>query len=79
MQTNDYLDVSDSVLLRPPLAAAFLGLSVSTLAKLRLRGDGPPYCKLGPRAVGYRRADLDAWLTERTRRSTSDSRRGTAP
>jgi predicted DNA-binding transcriptional regulator AlpA len=77
MQMNEKFDVPQGALLRPPLAAAFLGLSVSTLAKLRLRGDGPPYCKLGPRAVAYRRADLDAWLTERTRRSTSDSRRAT--
>ena len=29
------------------VAARFVGLSESTLAKLRLNGNGPVYCKLG--------------------------------
>ena len=59
-------------LLRVADAAAYIGLSVSTLAKMRLRGDGPVYAKAGPRIVVYERADLDAWLTRRKRRSTSE-------
>ena len=39
-------------------AARFVGLSESTLAKLRLNGNGPVYCKLGRRVV-YRPADLE--------------------
>ena len=39
-------------------AARFVGLSESTLAKLRLNGNGPTYCKLGRRVV-YRPADLE--------------------
>ena len=31
------------------VAARFVGLSESTLAKLRLNGNGPVYCKLGRR------------------------------
>lgn len=58
--------------LRAPAAAAFLGLSASTLAKMRLRGDGPPYSKAGQRVVVYDVADLDAWLASRKRRSTSE-------
>lgn len=58
--------------LRAPQAAAYLGLSPSTLAKMRLRGDGPMYCKAGPRVVIYERADLDAWLMGQRRRSTSE-------
>lgn len=54
-------------------AAQYVGLSVSTLSKMRLRGDGPTYCKNGPRAVAYRIADLDAWLTANRRQSTSQS------
>ena len=42
-------------------AAKILGLSTSTLAKLRLGGTGPVYCKLGRRVV-YRSEDLAAWL-----------------
>ena len=59
--------------LRAPGAALYLGLSPSTLAKMRLRGDGPAYSKAGPRVVIYDRADLDAWLAGRKRRSTSEA------
>ena len=58
--------------LRAPDAAAYLGLSVSTLAKMRLRGDGPVYSKAGLRIVLYDRSDLEAWLQQRRRASTSD-------
>jgi predicted DNA-binding transcriptional regulator AlpA len=58
--------------LRAPEAAAYVGLSSSTLAKMRLRGDGPMYSKAGPRVVIYDKADLEAWLDAQKRRSTSD-------
>jgi len=58
--------------LRAPHAARYIGLSASTLAKMRLRGDGPPYSKAGPRVVVYDARDLDTWLIQRKRRSTSD-------
>jgi len=61
-----------STKLRAPEAAAYVGLSASTLAKMRLRGDGPVYAKAGPRIVIYDKADLDAWLEQRRRVSTSD-------
>ena len=53
-------------------AARFVGLSASTLAKLRLNGNGPIYCKLGRRVL-YRPADLEQWLESRTTRDTSDA------
>jgi predicted DNA-binding transcriptional regulator AlpA len=53
-------------------AAKFLGLAISTLAKSRLSGNGPVYCKLGRRVV-YRREDLEAWLDSRVVRNTSDA------
>jgi predicted DNA-binding transcriptional regulator AlpA len=53
-------------------AATFLGLAPSTLAKLRLSGNGPAYCKLGRRVV-YRREDCEAWLGFRVVRNTSDA------
>ena len=58
--------------LRAPEAAGYLGLSASTLAKMRMRGDGPLYSKLGTRIVVYDRDDLEAWLTMRRRQSTSE-------
>ena len=54
------------------VAARYVGLSESTLAKLRLNGNGPIYCKLGRRVV-YRPTDLDQWLESRTARDTSDA------
>jgi len=53
-------------------AAKMVGLAPSTLAKLRLNGNGPVYCKLGRRVV-YRRADLEQWLESRKTRNTSDA------
>ena len=53
-------------------AARYVGLSESTLTKLRLNGNGPIYCKLGRRVV-YRPIDLDLWLQSRTVRDTSDA------
>jgi predicted DNA-binding transcriptional regulator AlpA len=58
--------------LRAPEAARYLGISASTLSKMRLRGDGPVFLKLN-RAVAYDSRDLDAWLSSRRRVSTSDT------
>jgi predicted DNA-binding transcriptional regulator AlpA len=55
--------------IRVKQAAQHVGLSKSTLDKLRIFGGGPTFCKLG-RAVIYRTEDLDAWLAGRTRTST---------
>jgi predicted DNA-binding transcriptional regulator AlpA len=52
-------------------AASYLGLARQTLAKMRLSGDSPPYFKVGRRVL-YERDELDAWLSTRKRRSTSD-------
>ena len=58
--------------LRTPEAAAYVGLSASTLEKFRLTGSGPVYQKAGPKIVVYRIDDLDAWLASGRRTSTSD-------
>ena len=52
-------------------AARLLGLSVSTLNKMRLTGSGPPYLKLGRRVV-YDVHDLEAWAASRKRNHTSE-------
>jgi excisionase family DNA binding protein len=57
--------------LRVREAASRLGLSASTLNKWRTQGRGPRFVKLG-RSVCYRMADLDAWLIENVRSSTSE-------
>ena len=57
--------------LRTKDAAAHIGLSKSTLEKLRVTGGGPEYSSLG-RVVVYRVEALDAWALARKRLSTSD-------
>ena len=52
-------------------AANFLRLSLSWLAKARMRGDGPAYVKLG-RSVRYPESALVGWLKSRARLSTSE-------
>ncbi|WP_082021104.1 helix-turn-helix domain-containing protein [Geobacter anodireducens] len=51
--------------------AKLLGVSVHKLRRDRWAGGGCPYVVLGG-SVRYRRADVDAFLTARVRRSTSD-------
>ena len=52
-------------------AAKYLGLSISTLNKLRCTGGGPAFLKLG-RAVRYTPDDLQDWLDSQRVRSTSE-------
>jgi hypothetical protein len=59
----------------PEPAAEYVDSSPSTLAKLRLKGGGPRFCRIG-RAIRYRRSDLDDWLIASSRRSTSDAGEG---
>jgi hypothetical protein len=66
------MTTSNPITLTPGAAAKVLGLATSTLAKLRLSGNGPVYCKLGRRVV-YRMQDLEAWLESRVARDTSDA------
>jgi len=58
-------------ILRTPGAAAYVGLAVTTLEKMRLTGGGPPFVRLGCRAVGYVLSDLDAWIEGQKAASTS--------
>jgi predicted DNA-binding transcriptional regulator AlpA len=51
--------------------AGLLGISSVTLARWRIEGSGPPFCKFG-RAVRYERAELLAWARSRARTSTSE-------
>jgi hypothetical protein len=52
-------------------AATLLRLSVKCLQNWRVRGDGPPFVRLG-RCVRYEVPALEAFVQEAVRRSTSD-------
>ena len=67
------LTLSGTTKMRTDEAAKYLRLAASTLAKLRLFGGGPIYAKAGARVVVYDRLDLERWLADRKRRSTTDS------
>jgi predicted DNA-binding transcriptional regulator AlpA len=58
-------------LLKPTDAAEFLDLSASTLAKRCITGDGPRFIKFGG-AVRYDLKDLQEFVAQSARRSTSD-------
>lgn len=69
--TKDPTLTSFERLLTPSETATSLGVSLSWLAKARLRGDGPLYIKIG-RAVRYRESGIRDYLKARTRTSTSE-------
>ena len=52
-------------------AAALLKVSLSWLDKARMRGDGPPYIRIG-RSIRYAEAALIQWMKSRQRLSTSE-------
>jgi predicted DNA-binding transcriptional regulator AlpA len=53
-------------LLTPKEAAKVFKVSLSWLAKARMRGDGPPYVKFG-KSIRYGEAALLAWLKSHQR------------
>lgn len=58
-------------LLTPKEAAAFIGRSMSIMAKERCFGGGPKFIKLG-QSVRYDLRHLEEYIAARVRRSTSD-------
>ncbi len=58
-------------LLTPKEAARRLNVSVSFLAKARMRGTGPKFSRFG-RAIRYPEAALDAYREANERTSTSE-------
>lgn len=65
-------DSSEPRLLDVREAAHRLGLSKSTLDKMRCAGTGPRFIRATARAVRYDPADLDAFASARRRTSTMD-------
>jgi predicted DNA-binding transcriptional regulator AlpA len=58
-------------LLTPKEVAELLKISLSWLAKARMRGDGPPYVPVG-RFIRYTEVGLFQWMKSRQRLSTSE-------
>jgi predicted DNA-binding transcriptional regulator AlpA len=64
--------ISQPLYLQTPAAAARLGLSPSTLEKMRGRGDGPKFIRLTPKRVAYSVAALEEWVRAREYRSVKE-------
>ena len=47
-------------------AAAMLGVSQSTLRRMRSMGDGPAFVRVATRRIGYSREALADWVQVRT-------------
>jgi prophage regulatory protein len=60
MATNE----TARLVLRPREAASFLGISKPTLYRYIRAGHIPAPRRIGPNAVGWTRADLEAWVDE---------------
>ena len=52
--------------------ARLTGFSVRTLQGWRWRGTGPLFIRVSARCIRYRRQDVERWLEQRLRSSTSD-------
>lgn len=64
---------AQTIYLRPWEVARLMRTSTSTLAKMRSRGDGPPFVKSGRKSVLYDRAAVLQWLSARTVKSTREA------
>lgn len=59
-------------LLKVQEAAQMVGLSASTLNKMRCTGEGPRFYRIGKRRIGYAVADLLEWLGGKKHVSTAE-------
>ena len=63
---------ADEYLVDEKRAAKMLGFTRRFLQARRIRGGGPPFIKISPRAVRYRLTDLEQWVEARVRINTSN-------
>lgn len=64
--------MATSELLTTAQAAAYLCVSKAFLERDRWAGARIPFVRVGSRTVRYRRADLESYIGQRVRRSTSE-------
>ena len=66
-------DPAAPLVLVPAQAGRAIRVSIKTLANWRVRGCGPAFVKIGHR-VGYRPQDLERFIEQNVRRSTSEGK-----
>ena len=62
--------------MRPRDAASFIGIALSTLARMRARGHGPPFSKPSGRIVIYDQQQIERWLLGHIRCNQLQNMRG---
>lgn len=62
----------ENTLLNTSEAAKLLGVSKAFLERDRWAGARIPFIKVGARAVRYRRVDIDSYIQQQQRQSTTD-------
>ena len=60
------------ILLSEGEVARLIGFSMKTLQTWRMKGTGPQFVRISPRAIRYRLQDIMAWIDENIRTSTSE-------
>lgn len=63
---------SPAILLTEQAASRRLAVEARTLQQWRVSGVGPPFVRVSRRCVRYREADLNSWVADRIKRSTSE-------
>ena len=58
--------MKDLSLIRPNELADLLSISIPTLYRMINNGELPPKVRVGKRAVGWRRSQIEDWMDERT-------------
>lgn len=53
--------------------ARIISVSISTLRRLKTRGEGPPRIQVSRRRIGYRLNDVDRWLGQKTETNAPSS------
>ncbi|MFT7773075.1 helix-turn-helix transcriptional regulator [Roseateles sp.] len=66
--TNQF-EANPADTLRLPTVCRRTGLGRTTIYRLMAHGLFPSSVRLAPRAIGWHRADIDAWLAARSRAS----------
>ena len=65
-------ETPEAVLWTEKETARHIGFDVRTLQSWRMKGTGPQFVRISSRCIRYRPEDIQAWIEERLRRSTSD-------
>lgn len=63
-------------MMSPKQLGEMLGMNTKALRYWRSRGEGPRYFKLSPNVVRYRRADVEAWLSNAITNTKSTTEEG---